>query len=241
MRRAGTRRSRLHVSLAMKRFALLSLVFALASADPASAKEFRTLVVVGTAGDSIELSRPPALADSLFDAANRLNRGRRFGTVGARGSYVRIYPLAAGGHVGVPGRFYPLTGAVCLSWAQGTQGKPCQRPNRTLLEALRASSRRLVHFRGHSVALARLENPRLSGPLRNQLRIAIELAFDRSRRAVRARRPRNCIAFRATWQTDRGLRPQRFCLGERGVHAAGRLYPLGRAPWDLARLNLRPS
>ena len=223
----------------MRRFVLLSVVFLLGSAGPASAKEFRVLVVVGAAGDSIELTRPRDLADSLFDGANRLNRGHRFGVVGARGSYVRLYPLAAGGHVGVPGRFYPATGAVCLSWDQGRQAKPCQRPNPTLFRALSASSRRLVHFRGHSVVLVRLVNPRLSERLRDQLRVAIELALDRSRRAVRTRQPARCIEFRVAWRGDGGLRPRRLCLARGGVYAAGRLYPLGPAPWDLARINMR--
>ena len=223
----------------MKRLVLLSVAVALASAGPAWGKEFRTLVVVGAAGDSIDLTRPHDLADSLFDGPHRLNRGHSFGVGVARGSYVRLYPLAAGGHVGVPGRFYPATGAVCLSWDQRTQAKPCQRPNPTLRRALRAAARRLAHFRGRSVALARLVNPRLSERLRDQLRVAIELALDRSRRAVRATQPARCIEFRVTWRGDGGRRPRGLCLARGGVYAAGRLYPLGPAPWDLARINIR--
>lgn len=223
----------------MRRVSLLSLLVALATAGAASAKEFRALVIVGADGDSIELSRPRDLADSLFDGANRLNRRHSFGAAAARGSYVRLYPLGAGGDVGVPGRFYPATGAVCLSWDQGTQAKPCQRPNPTLLRALQVSARRLARFRGRSVALVRLENPIVNARVNDQLRVAVELALDRYRRAVRAARPARCIEFGATWRGVRGWRPRRLCLARGGVYAAGQLYPLGPAPWDLARINMR--
>jgi hypothetical protein len=214
--------------------------FALAIAPTASAKEVRSLVVVGAAGDSLELRPAEGLVDSFFDGASRFNRGREPEPRPPLGGYVRLYPLGPDGHVGVPGRFYPQTEAACFDWLQWRQPRRCERPNSALLRLL-APARRLARFHGAATTVTRLRQPRLTRVLRRQLFVAFELAFDRSRLARTAARPSRCLPFSARWSgTDAGSRPRSFCLSPAGAYAAGRLYPLGRAVWRLAELNLLP-
>ena len=219
--------------------ALLGVLLALALPGPAGAKGFERLVVVGAAGDAAEL-RSAHLVASLNDGASRFNRGHVPRAVQPRGPYVRLYPLGRGGFVGVPGRFYPHSGAVCLSWDQsGAPGKPCYRPNPTLRRALLRRARELSRFRGAGPALRRLASPLVRPALLTNLRVALELAFDRHGRAVPSRRPARCVRFRAAWRDDGGRRPRAFCLSPRGVYVRGLLYPLGPAPYGLARAGRR--
>jgi hypothetical protein len=224
----------------MRRLATAATAVALLCPSAAVAKGFDRLVVVGAEGASAELRSPPDLADSLFDGANRFNRGHVTRTAVPRGAYVRIYPIGSFGHVGVPGRFYPRTDAVCLSWSQaGAPGQPCQRPNRTLRRALRRLAFRLEKFVGPGPALRTLVVHDVRRSVIPNLSVAVELAFDRSLRAAAAERPARCLPMRASWRDDPGRRPRAFCLSPRGVYALGLLYPLGRSPWALAWHNRR--
>lgn len=207
-------------------FAITASVLAFAAT--AVAKEFASLIVVGSDGVSTELRPTAAVIDQLFDGE----------PAEARGGYVRVYPVGRTGHVGIPGRFYLETSAVCLSWDQSAPPRNCHRPRARLLELLGGANGKL--FRGTGVTLRTLESPRVRRPVVNQLRVAFELAFDRFRLARRARTPRRCLSFAGTWRgIGANRRPRAFCLAPNGVHAGGLLYPLGREPWRLALLNQR--
>ena len=225
----------------MRRFGLLAAALAaLAFSPSAAAKEFRSLAVVGARGDSIELRAAEGLVDSFFDGASRFNRGRTTEPRPARGGYVRLYTLGAGGFVGIPGRFYPETEAACFDWLQWRRPRACARPNGALLRLLRPA-RALTRFHGRATTVSRLQQPRLSAGVRGHLRIAFELAFDRSGLARSAPRPARCVPFGARWNGPAaGARPRWFCLSPTGAYARGRLYPLGRSIWSFAEINLLP-
>jgi hypothetical protein len=216
-------------------------VVVLAVPHAASAKEFRSLVVVGARGDSVHLRTAEGLIDSFFDGASPFNRGRNPERRAARGGYVRLYPLGKDGFVGIPGRFYPEVQAACFDWLQWRRPRHCHRPNAVLLRLL-APAHRLARFHGPPTTVARLWQPRLTSALRRQLHVAFELAFDRSGLPRGAARPSRCVPFSARWSgPGAGSRPRSFCLSPAGVHAGGRLYPLGRAVWGLVELNLSHS
>jgi hypothetical protein len=218
----------------------LAALAALALSPTASAKELRSLAIVGADGDSLQLDPADGLIDSFFDGASRFNRGRKLERRPARGGYLRLYPLGRSGHVGVPGRFYPATQAACFDWLQWRRPRDCYRPNDALLRLL-APARALVRFHGRPTTVAELRQERLNAALRRQLHVAFQLAFDRFRLAHRSSRPSRCIPFSARWSgPDARSRPHWFCLSPAGVYTRGRLYPLGRAVWSLAELNLLP-
>jgi hypothetical protein len=206
-----------------------SALLALSAAPDAAAKEFAALVIVGADGAS-RTSRPgPTALDNLFDGPT---------TPTVKGGFVRVYPLGPTGHVGVPGRFYPATGALCFSWDQAAAPRSCHRPPMALRQLMRRGNVALFSHGGPT--LAKLESPRVKAAVVVQLRVAFELAFDRGRLARRAATPTRCIPFAGTWRGTTGApRSGHFCLSPRGVHAAGLLYPLGIEPWRLARLNPR--
>ena len=218
--------------MASPRSCLLALgVAGLLAAAPASAKEFASIAVVGADGRSTEIR-----------AAERVIYGLLGGRARAqpRGGYVRIYPLGTTGHVGVPGRFYPTTGAVCLSWNQAARPRSCGRPSAKSVSRLLTRTRGLQLFRGSGATLARLRSADVRATAFTQLRVAFELAFDRSRLARRTSRPTHCLRFSGSWR-GRGAatRPRQFCLAESGVWASGLLYPLGVEPFRFAHLNRR--
>jgi hypothetical protein len=201
---------------------LAILAAALACADVTDAKEFDAVAVVGSRGDSIEL-RGAGVADLVF-------AGRR--PARPLGGYLRLYPLADGGFVGLPGRFYPATGAVCLDWDQSRTPRDCRHARPRLARSLRAL--RLERFVGMPTTVRRLAGEHLTRPQLRQLHVVFELAFDRWKLARRARRPERCHVFFASWRGPAArARPTAFCLSARGVHARDRLYPLGRAPYGL--------
>lgn len=207
------------------RAAACVVLAALVLAAPARGKEFASLVVVGADGRSLQLRPPPAVLDSLFSAR-----------AGARpeGSYLRLYPLDPTGHVGIPGRFYPGTGAVCLSWNQAAAPRGCRRLEGQLRAELgRAQAFR--RFRGAGTTLAELAGLLVPRNVASQLRVAVELAFDRSLLARPAPPLRRCFRFLARWRGSAAKsRPRDFCLSPRRVYAGGILHPLGVAPWRLA-------
>ena len=199
---------------------------ALATPAAANAKEFASLVLVGARGDSVTLRPPSETIDRLYrNASSR---------VPARGPFVKLYPLGRGGFPAMPGRFYVQSRAVCMGW-NGLASTRCFRPGATLLGLLRAG-RRLAPFGGSVGALARLTPG--DGDL--NLRAAVELAFERFRLARAAARPARCIPLVAAWRAAATrLRPARFCLSRQGIHARGRLYPLGSAVWAISGVQLQ--
>jgi hypothetical protein len=214
----------------MRRGILVAAVVAsaLAGAPSLAGKEFTHLVLVGPDGSSRDL-RPSAAA--IADLSGSRERAR------ALGGYLRLYPLDAGGHVGAPGRFYPRTGALCLSWNQAVLASLCYRATPRLRRVL-ARAGALRRFRGRGPTLGLLASPGLARPVVTQLRVAVELAFDRSRLARRGRRPAACVPFTASWRASTTApRPRWFCLAEDGVHANGLVYPLGPSPYRLAAAN----
>jgi hypothetical protein len=200
----------------------------LAFASGAQAKEFASLVVVGADGSSVELHSSPRVVDQLFSASDR---------VAIEGGYVRLYPLGPTGHVGVPGRFYPAARAVCLAWDQSLPPRDCRLATGELL-ALLGRARTLAPFRGAPSTVALAESQSVPRVVANQLRVAFELAFDRSRLARRAGPTTTCRRFAVRWRGPQAsLRPRSFCLSPEGVRAGRLLYPLGPEPWRLASAN----
>jgi hypothetical protein len=214
----------------MKPVAVLSLLvlsLAFARAD-AAAKDVAALVVVGSDGRSIMIDPGPAvLGVMLYHPASIYNV--RPQPARARGGYVKLYALGSLGVPAIPGRFYPVTGALCFSWNQAVVPNRCGRlgpPHRLL-----AASRRLALFHRRPTGLALLR----PGGTEN-LFAALELAFDRYRASRAAHRPARCLPFVASWYGPGGTqRPSRLCVSRRGVYARGRLYPAGPAVWRLAR------
>jgi hypothetical protein len=194
----------------------------LALAGAVEAKEFGAVAVVGSRGNSVEL-RGVALARLLFSGVQAAR---------PHGGYLRLYPLGPDGFVGVTGRFYPSTAAVCLDWEQSRPPRDCRRAPARLARSLRAL--RLTRFVGTPTTVRRLAGERLTRVQLRQLEVVFELAFDRSKLSRPARRPPRCYLFRASWRGPAArARPGAFCLSARGAYADGRLYPLGRAPWQL--------
>jgi hypothetical protein len=208
------------------RLLLVVVALALAAAPPAGAKTFAAVAVVGADGSSVTLRPAPRVVSEFFDG---------HGSAAVRGGFVRVYPLGHTGHVGVPGRFYPETGALCLSWKQARPAaRRCGLPGPGLWRLLLAAAERPL-FHGTGAAVARLESAHVRPATFGNLGAAFELAFDRSALARPAPRPPSCLPFTATWRG--GARPRRLCLSEQGAHAGGLLYPLGVEPFRLAWQN----
>jgi hypothetical protein len=205
------------------------VLLALLAAPNAVAKEFASLAIVGADGGSITIRPQPKMLDQLFDGPTTRN---------VSGAYVRVYPLGPTGHVGVPGRFYPATGALCLSWNQAAAPRHCHKPPMPLRRLISVGD--LARFSRVGPTLAELESSRVAPAVVAQLRVAFELAFDRSRLSRSAPTPTRCLPFSGKWRgTEVGARSRRFCISRRGVYAGGLLYPLGIEPWRLAYLNPR--
>ncbi len=213
----------------MKLLAVFALLI-LAAVTPTdvAAKGIAALIVVGSDGRSIKIEPEPAvLSVMLYDPASVYNVKPQLAT--PRGGYVKVYPVGPGGFPAIPGRFYATTRALCSSWNQTATSRRCGRlgPSRLLL----AASRRLVPFHGPPTVLTALR-PTGTG----NLIAAVQLAFDRYRSSRSARRPGHCLPFVARWAGPRARQqPSRICISRRNVYAGGRLYPAGRAIWQLAR------
>jgi hypothetical protein len=205
------------------------LVFAVAAFAPAdaAAKGVEALVVVGSDGRSITIEPELAvLGVMLYHPASVYNVRPR--PARPRGGYVKLYPLGSRGLPAIPGRFYPLTGALCFSWNEAVAPSACGRLGRP--RRLLHAARGLVLFHGRPTMLTLLR----PGATAN-LVAALELAFDRYRASHTARRPSRCLPFVASWRgPQRAQRPSRLCVSPGGVYARGRLYPAGPATWRLA-------
>ena len=87
----------------------------------------------------------------------------------------------------------------------------------------------LAAFIGEPTTLSRLFVGKRRERVRGNHAVTIELAFDRSRVARPAKRPRLCVPVRVSWRgPDAARRPTRFCVGEAGIWHAGRVYPTTR-------------
>jgi hypothetical protein len=216
----------------MVRALALLVAAGLTFASGAQAKEFVSLVVVGADGRSVELRSSPAVIDQLFAPSARAV---------IAGGYVRLYPLGATGHVGIPGRFYPAARAVCLAWDQSLPPRDCRLAEGPLL-ALLERAEALLPFRGAAPStIAQAESPSVPSVVANQLRVAFELAFDRSRLARRTGPTTSCRRFVVRWRGPHSSsRPRSFCLSPEGVRTGRLLYPLGPEPWRLASTNACP-
>jgi hypothetical protein len=201
---------------------------AFAPADGAAIGVEALVVVVGSDGHSITIEPERAvLGVMLYHPASAYNVRPR--PTRPRGGYVKLYPLGPGGLPAIPGRIYPLTGALCFSWNEAVAPKRCGRLGRPrrLLDA----ARHRALFHGRPTVLTGLR-PGATG----NLLAALEMAFDRCRSSRLARRPARCRPFVASWDGPLSTqRPSLVCLSRRGIYARGRLYPAGPATWRLAR------
>jgi len=179
--------------------------------------KFEEIVAIGKGGATrtITLAKRGARSDSsLFHgkAMRRPNDG-----------YLRVFPFI-GGLTGIPGRFYPREGVLCLSWtdqpagcrALGAAGQRLMSPLRNL--PLRtAPPTSPIGFRGkfQSYSWAR----------RNVL-VAIEMGFDRRPHCCEAR-PTEAIPVVVTWRGPLAAhRPNAFALTPAGIYSRRAVYPL---------------
>ena len=72
-----------------------------------------TLVVVGSDGRSVTIEPEPTVLAVLFYAPHSVYDVQPR-PASPRGGYVRIYPLGSEGFPAIPGRFYPVSGALCF-------------------------------------------------------------------------------------------------------------------------------
>lgn len=205
----------------MRRGFLALVVVALAAATPAQAKQFTKLVLVGDRGTSLEI-RDPSLWRSGLDAPPS--------EAPAGSTYLLVYPIFDKTAAGLPGRYYPIQHTMCLSLDRATLGG-C-RPVSDALAAKLALASALPRFARDPTVVTRLSIAGHDRGADGNDAIGVELAFNRSRLAHRARRPAQCAAVVASWGgPDAATRPTRFCLAPRGIWARGRLYPSGL--WEL--------
>jgi hypothetical protein len=181
--------------------ATLALMLLLVLASSADAKDFQTMVLVGSRGDSRVVHGESAIFDAFFDfGSGPVVRAE------AGGPYVQVYLLAPGGLPGIPGRFYPRTRAACFSWNPARRG-PCFQPPPQLLALLQASDE-LEPIKSAPTTIAALRRsdgrPFFSGAGRRawaNLGVALEMAFGRADAATPLKRkPSRCIEFSARWR-----------------------------------------
>jgi hypothetical protein len=131
-------RERISVASPRGRLAwLVAIALVAAMAAPATGHAggpFEQIVGIGARAQSTQLK----LAASGTRSEDSL-RGRRTHAPGV--GYVRIYTLI-GGLPGIPGRYYPMTGVLCLSWnEQPSNCAKLESPGRRLLAPLARLSR----------------------------------------------------------------------------------------------------
>jgi hypothetical protein len=150
-----------------------------------------------------------------------------------RAGYVRLYPIFFG-LPGLPGRFFPATGTLCLD----PPGSGCT--------TLPTRERRILHpldrlpLRTRSLTTVRaIYRGRTRLPLPN-FAVAIELAVERG--GQRAAMPATTTPLTLIWKgPDHAERPTKVRIGRRrGLYSRGLLYPLSRAAVTYLRANLDP-
>jgi hypothetical protein len=226
-------RERISVAYPRGRLAwLVAIALVAAMAAPATGYAggpFEQIVGIGARAQSTQLKLAPSgtrSEDSL--------RGRRTHAPGV--GYVRIYTLI-GGLPGIPGRYYPTTGVLCLSWnEQPANCTKLESPGRRLLAPL--------------ARLSRLHRPptRLVGvtPATGVLRTAnvhlgLELALARHPSANAQPPSPGALALTLNWRgPDANQRPEHVRLDARGVWAQGHLYPTPHGVWAYIAGNAPP-
>src|SRR5689334_10108608 len=191
---------------------------------------FERVIGVGAGGHWIGLRLAPSGSRSE-DALT----GPRVGAPRLR--YVRLYTLV-GGLPGIPGRYYPAAGVLCLSWAEAPSN--CQRlmpAGRRLLRPLG----RLPRLAGQPTRLVRVVPG--TGVLRTlNVHLGIELALERPSVTGVRQKDADALLVTLVWhgpQADR--RPRHVLLDHRGVWAAGRLYPTPPGVWPYIVANAPPA
>ena len=154
------------------------------------------------------------------------------------GGHVRLFPTI-GGLPGIPGRYYPAERVLCWSWRQ--PDRDCWRANGTAVRLL-APLASLPRWEHAPTVLAELRyGGRLVRPALANLRVALELAFDR-RGVAAAKVPASALRFTGRWRGPQAaLRPHRFALGPLGVYSGGLLHRLESGAWAFASANRSPG
>jgi hypothetical protein len=214
--------------------AVLALLLAGATPQWAGAGgPFVRLVGVGAHGAWRALPLAPSgrRSDaSLFSGGQRLPL--------PRDGYVRLFPFGPG-LPGVPGRYFPAERALCWSWRQ--PDRDCRRANENAVRLLEPLATLPLRRQAPTVLVQLRYRGRLVRPALANLRVGLELAFDRPGRPA-ARVPRSALRFTGRWRGPAvGARPQRFALGPAGAYGGGLLYPLDRGVWSYADANRVPG
>jgi hypothetical protein len=152
-------------------------------------------------------------------------------TTAPRTGYVRLYPIFFG-LPGLPGRFFPATGALCFDPPGGSCTTLPTRARQMLSPLdrlpLRIDSPTTVRALYHGRTRLRLPN----------FAVAIELAFERG--GHRAALPGSTTPLTLTWKgPDRDEMPAKVRIGRRrGLYSRGLLYPLSAGSVTYLRANL---
>jgi hypothetical protein len=196
----------------------------LTAAPAAAGGSFDTVVGVGDSGHwrAIALARNGPRSDASL-------AGHRASV--PSGGYVRVF-LLIGGLPGIPGRYYPGVGTLCLSWREPP--RHCNRltfAGRTLLAPLALLPLR----RGMPTVAARVRP--FAGVLNTaNVRVALELALERHPRPARV--PVRGRPIEVVWRGPAAkARPRRLLMGPRGVYVGGQLYQLPPGVWSYVAAN----
>ena len=207
----------------MRRVLAAALVGAVVFVPAATAKNVRSLVLVGARGKSIEIPYTLARYEKLAAGT---------GAARVRGGYVRVYPLMDIGVAAQPARYYPATRAYCASWTLALpRSRVCARLDRKTARPLE-----VVPLRRGAPPTAEIIDARTGARTMPNVEVMLQLAFVRSR-AMRAEPRTSDCALDYTAHWHHASYPSRFCLGPRGVWADGRLRPLDPSVYEFARLN----
>jgi hypothetical protein len=212
------------------------LALLLAGATPQSAAAggpFVRLIGVGADGAwrALRLAPSGPRSDaSLFSSGQKLPL--------PRGGYVRLFPFGPG-LPGIPGRYFPAERVLCWSWEQ--PDGDCRRANENAVRLLEPLATLPLRRQAPTVLVQLRYRGRLVRPALANLRVGLELAFDRPGRPA-ARVPESALGFTGRWRGPAaGARPQRFALGPAGAYGGGLLYPLDRGVWSFADANRLPG
>ena len=209
----------------------LTLMVAFAAPPPGYAGgPFEQIVGVGAAGQWTRLKLAPSGPRSEDSLSGHSTRASGVG-------YVRIYTLI-GRLPGLPGRYYPATGVLCLSWREPPSNcQQLQPGGRRLLAPLA----RLARFRRAPTRLVRVM-PAVGALRTTNVHLGLELALAR-RPVPRAQTPRpGALTLTLIWRGPAAdQRPRRVLLDARGVWASGHLYPAPGGVWPYIAANAPPQ
>jgi hypothetical protein len=187
---------------------------------------FEQIVGVGAAGQWTRLKLAPRGPRSEDTLSGRSTRASGVG-------YVGVYTLI-GGLPGIPGRFYPATGVLCLSWGElPSNCQQLQSGGRRLLAPLS----RLARFHRAPTQLVGVKPA--AGVLRTRnVHLGLQLALARRPVPRSQPPPPGALALTLIWHgPDAAQRPRRALLDARGIWASGHLYPAPRGVWPYIAAN----